>query len=396
MTKRIGLTPREARLEAAANQFIPLALQIILLCLLIGHFQMANAQSIDAKKPDDAHWLDLAQQVDQDPRLITSRLFEPSHHPEHWALALDNDILVPAARDQDYTYGVNVSQSGPGIGTASLSFNKPLRTLDESVGFTFNSPSVEERYIREFGLFGFTPEDISVKEPNPHDRPYASLVYFSSAREQIDWISNRALKSTLTLGLLGTDITGNLQNRVHKYTDSNPAEGWENQISQGGEITARYQLALQQLLELTRHSELKSTLQLSVGYLTEVSAGLSFRRGNINSSWASFNPDLTSYGEKASFDRTTNALDEHYFWGGVALKARAYNAFLEGQLRHSAVTYHRGELNSFLVEAWLGYTLAFQNGFRVSYVLRGHTSEVRHGEGDRDLLWGSLTLARAI
>ena len=47
-----------------------------------------------------------------------------------------------------------------------------------------------------------------------------------------------------------------------------------------------------------------------------------------------------------------------------------------------------------IVEAWLGYTQSFASGWRLSYVLRGHTSEVREGAADRNLLWGGLIIAR--
>lgn len=382
--------------ENVFNQLVPLMIQIVLLIILVSNVQFAQAQEAPYKAVDAQDWIELAQNIEDEHALTAPSKYRPKPQQENWALALDNDIFVPASRDQDYTYGINFTQSGPSIQNAVLSLNTPLLFLDESLGFSLHDGFTEERYSRELGAFGFTPEDITIEAPNPHDRPYASLIYLSSAREQIDWVNNRAWKSTLTMGLLGSSIAGNLQNQIHEYTGSTRAAGWDNQISEGGELTARYQLALQQQLDITNNTELKSTLQLSIGYITEASAGLSFRRGQINSSWASFNPDLTSYGEKASFDRTTKALDEHYFWGGVALKARVYNAFLEGQFRESAVSYQRGELNSILVEAWIGYTIAFRNGFRLSYVLRGHTSEVRNGQGDRDLLWGSFTLARAI
>lgn len=378
--------------------FAQLATQIILLILLISSVHFAQAQQVPYRTNNSSLRLKSVPEPEQPGNIHLIDDATPELTPQHesWALALDNDIFVPPSRDQDYTYGVNFTQSGEDVRKAVLSLNTPLLFLDRTVGFSTHSQFREERYIRELGAFGFTPEDITIREPNPNDRPYASLVYLSSAREQIDWVNNRAWKSTLTLGLLGTNIAGSLQNRVHEETDSTTAEGWDNQISEGGELTARYQLAIQQQLYISDDAELKSTLQMSAGYLTEVSAGLSFRRGEINSSWASFNPDLTSYGEKASFDGNTNIVSEHYFWGGVALKARAYNAFLEGQFRDSAVSYDRRDLNSLLVEAWLGYTVAFRNGFRLSYVLRGHTSEVRNGDGDRNLLWGSVTLARAI
>ena len=74
--------------------------------------------------------------------------------------------------------------------------------------------------------------------------------------------------------------------------------------------------------------------------------------------------------------------------------ARGYNVFLQGQFRDSEVTYDSDQLNHMIVEAWLGYTQSFASGWRLSYVLRGHTSEVREGAADRNLLWGGLIIAR--
>lgn len=120
------------------------------------------------------------------------------------------------------------------------------------------------------------------------------------------------------------------------------------------------------------------------------------RTGRIHSPWSSFNPELTSYGEKSSYSSNAKSVNEHYFWAGVAVKARAYNAFLQGQFRDSAVTYEHRQLNPLLVEAWAGYTFAFKQGYRISYVLRGHSSEIEGGAGDRNLLWGGIIIARSI
>ncbi|WP_350145354.1 hypothetical protein [Haliea sp.] len=83
-------------------------------------------------------------------------------------------------------------------------------------------------------------------------------------------------------------------------------------------------------------------------------------------------------------------MDEQYksdsYWIlGAAVKARGYNAFLQGQFRHSDVEYDRGDLNTARVEAWAGYSHSFGNGFRLTYLLRGHTSELERGTGDRIL-----------
>jgi hypothetical protein len=142
--------------------------------------------------------------------------------------------------------------------------------------------------------------------------------------------------------------------------------------------------------------EIKSTLQASVGYLTEASWSLSLRNGDIYSPWSSFNPELISYGEKSTYTSNVAPTNEHYFWAGITFKLRAYNAFLQGQFRESDVTYDHNELRPLVAEAWAGYTYAFKQGFRFSYVLRGQTSEIKDGEGDRDVLWGSLIFSKVI
>ncbi|MGC1510196.1 hypothetical protein [Ketobacter sp.] len=78
----------------------------------------------------------------------------------------------------------------------------------------------------------------------------------------------------------------------------------------------------------------------------------------------------------------------------MALKARAYNAFLQGQFRHSDHRLSHDEVNYLLAEAWVGYTLSFAGNFKFSYVLRAQTSEIRSGEGDRAMVWGGLVVSQ--
>lgn len=312
-----------------------------------------------------------------------------------WALAIDNDTLAPGLRDQDYTYGLNFTYSGSKAKDLWVSLDRPLRHIDGLLGVDNLSQQDIDNHSLEVGFFGFTPEDIKVAEANPHDRPYASLLYLSSAQEQVDPLNHIAWKSTLTIGALGLNLVGEFQNQLHEQIDANQALGWDNQISEGGELTARYAVARQQYLgTIFDEMEVKSTLQASVGYLTEVSWSLSVRDGKYHSPWSSFSPELASYGEKSTYTTSTKPILEHYFWAGITMKARAYNAFLQGQFRDSAVTYERGELNPLLVEAWIGYTLAFTEGYRVSYVIRGHSSELKEGAGNRNLVWGGIIVAK--
>ena len=70
--------------------------------------------------------------------------------------------------------------------------------------------------------------------------------------------------------------------------------------------------------------------------------------------------------------------------------------FLQGQFRDSTHTYSHDELRPLIAEAWAGYTFAFKSGYRVSYVLRGQSSEIKQGDGDRNIIWGGLVISKTI
>jgi len=336
--------------------------------------------------------LQIAIQADEEKR--PRYTFDGARPKESWAFATDNDVLAPGKRDRDYTYGVNWAYSGDSARDAAISLQQPLASLNSLVDMLPEASATQDQFSHEFGFFGFTPDGLKF---NADDRPYASLIYFSSSREQLDQANNIAWKSSLTLGVLGLDLVGNVQNQIHAGLGSNKAEDWNTQISDGGELTGRYTIARQQYLEGWSDSfEVKSTVQASVGYLTETSWSLSIREGNVNSPWASFNPELISYGEKSTYTSNAEATNENYFWAGVTVKARLYNVFLQGQFRDSTQTYSANELRPLIAEAWAGYTFAFKSGHRISYVLRGQTSEIKAGDGDRHLLWGGLIISKSI
>lgn len=312
-----------------------------------------------------------------------------------WAISMDNDILVPSSRDQDYTYGSSITVAGKSTRDYFLSLDGPLSWLNRQIGITAKNRTPNSHSF-EVGLYGFTPEDIAPVNANSNDRPYASIVYWSSTQELATASANSIWRSTLTLGILGLDIVGDIQNEVHNVTDSQRANGWSNQISDGGELTARYSIAKQRRWNLNNPNiELKSSAQASFGYLTEVSYGASLRIGKINSRWQSYNPELTSYGEQSNLSVDDQLVQERYFLLGAAIKARAYNAFLQGQFRDNPVEYNADDLNHTIIEVWAGYTHSFKHGYRVSYLLRAHSSEVKQGDGDRNVVWGGLTLSKA-
>ncbi|WNO09304.1 lipid A-modifier LpxR family protein [Teredinibacter sp. KSP-S5-2] len=309
---------------------------------------------------------------------------------ERWSFSFENDFLVPGGKDQDYTYGFSGSYVGTDL--KDNFFTRSRKLGDELLGIESN---LIQRRSMEVGLYAFTPAEPREEVKDAQDRPFASLVYVSTGADRVSPRNKTVLRSQLTFGVLGLNIAAELQSMTHQLLDSAEEVGWNRQISDGGEPTFRYSLSKQQLLgELGNNYELKHTRSISLGYITEASWGLSFRAGDIQSAWYGFSPEVATYAESSV--KTQKEYRESYFWAGVAVKARAYNAFLQGQFKHSPVTFDSDELNHFLVEAWLGYTHGFKNGFYFSYGLRGHSSEVRHGVANRSVVWGGLMIGKRI
>ncbi|MGI9293750.1 MAG: lipid A deacylase LpxR family protein [Pseudomonadales bacterium] len=313
-----------------------------------------------------------------------------------WSIAIDNDSLVSSTRDEDYTAGFAIMHSGDTVRNAWYSLDTPLDAINRLSRVDKLWRGSNDTHGFEFGIYGFTPNAINSREAINDDRPYASLLYATSVRQHVNSNAAVAWQSSLSVGVLGLSVIGDVQNGVHRAINRRRAEGWSHQISAGGEPTLRYTVARQNRLRTNRESvHLKSSYQASLGYITEASISLNVRAGRLSSPWWSFNPEFSSYGEKSmTFAGTQSRAAERFFWAGVALKGRAYNAFLQGQFRHSDVTYTAGDLNHLLLEAWLGYTVAWSNGYRMSYMVRGHSSEVEQGKGNRRLLWGGLVFSK--
>ena len=318
-----------------------------------------------------------------------SSLPSATQNAERWGFSYENDLFVPGGRDQDYTYGISLSYSKASLLAAAS--HTPLDHLNR----LFHVTEKGHNGGIEVGFYGFTPEDITQPSPTPGDRPFSSLVYLSTSAVQLNNHRDTVIRSQLTYGILGLGLVGQVQTKTHELINGDIPKGWDNQISEGGEPTLRYSVSRQKLLNSTiTHTEWRQTQTISIGYITEASWGLSFRTGNLNSQWHTFNPELASYAESSA--NIHKSCNEWFFWGGVSVKARAYNVFLQGQFKSSAVTYSSDELNHLIVEGWLGFTKAFANGYYASYGLRGHTSEVKTGVGNRSVLWGGFLVGKRL
>ena len=321
------------------------------------------------------------------------------------SLVFDEHILTNGSRDQDYDGGGEVTFSGERSGALGRTLDRLLGFIDEAICPRTPVGTSDWRTAHAFavGLIMFTPNDLATRDVVYGDRPYASLFFLSAGRRYASPTSDVAYDSSFTVGALGLPAAESVQSVLHRLTDSTHPEGWSHQISAGGEPTARYALARQEILGQygsgSWHGDAKWTVAGSVGTVTEGSLALNARWGHIESPWSAFVPEQTMYVRETQPEPAPlpeEVSPEVFVFAGVRAKLRAYNAFLQGQFRHSDLTYGEDQLNQVLGEAWTGVEMRTSSGWSVQYAARWESPELRSGIGSRSLFWGSIEIAKSL
>lgn len=322
------------------------------------------------------------------------RTWAPEREISGVRLHIDNDLFAGRNQDRDYTGGMAITLSGTAARDGFLSLDPVLTRIDELFA---TSPAASVRHARQIGLMAFTPSDIVTDEAQQADRPYASLLFASNGRVRVDADDRGAWSSSLTVGVLGLQVSESLHNAVHRAVGSEAPQGYDHQISAGGEPTARYSLARHDLVyaDPTGRIDVKTTVEGSVGYLTQTSAAVSLRIGRFDTPWWSFAPELTDYIAAPTPVESLGVQREMYFFAGGRVTARAYNALLQGQFRHSDVRYSFDEIEPIVAEAWIGIMTQLFPNTELSYALHYQTAELREGKAARDAFWGGVQLAHS-
>jgi hypothetical protein len=325
--------------------------------------------------------------------------------PAQLRIEIDNDLFTPTHRDRDYTGGFAVTWSGEGA-RHGLTLAPFLDWLDgyehqpepdaQTVQTVPTAPTLK-RYARQIGALAFTPGNLTSHDAQHDDRPYASLLYVANGVTTVSPDRTSANIQTITVGVLGLPAFATVHRAIHRATGSTPPEGYGHQISAGGEPTARYLIAHQDLWYENPLStvQVKSSVSASAGYLTETNAALSVRFGRFVTPWWGSTPEIDDYiGSPTASERAPAWTQQLYVTAGVRVTARAYNAFLQGQFRDSDVRYSGDEVRPVLGDAWVSLNYQSLYGTEVSYSMHYQTGELRRGRASGEMLWGGVQVSR--
>ncbi|MFK7856869.1 MAG: lipid A-modifier LpxR family protein [Granulosicoccus sp.] len=322
-----------------------------------------------------------------------------------WAFHIDNDLLVGGDRDQDYTGGMSLAFSGSRAARHTLSVDGTRKSLNRLSGFNraFANTLHFTLHSMDAGFALFTPSNITETAAQHQDHPYASLFFLSNSEQIVLADRRSSYQSSFTIGLLGLPLAEDIQSALHERTGSDTPKGWKNQISEGGEPTARYTIGvLKNILHFTNQDrlgfEINLTGEADIGFTTGAHAGINIRMGRLATPWWSFSPHQAEYvNQGAATPNSPNFLRarEFFFYMGGAVKYRLYNALLQGQFRQSEVSFDRSELESIIGEVWAGVHMELPSRLRIGLFARARNSEFK-AQGAREPVWGGLSISRAL
>lgn len=318
------------------------------------------AQVAFGQKTDEERYPDL----DPDPTLEAFRT--------GYSIFLDQDMAWPAYnQDRDYTMGLGFRFTGRRFDSdrkpVSWLTMRAMTGINKLIGLQkfLEKHAYESRTSFMLGNGSFTPDSLLAKKPVQGDRPYGSVVYFSHQKSYLPANRKHIISTQFTLGLLGTPVSKYFQKGVHYlYRNIRGSEepydpkGWNNQISNEGELTMMYRITYGKSLIDTRVLSVSGYADAMAGYYTNAALSMPVRFGKLVSQWFTLVTNPLSDGNQAAGDREGF---EFFLYATPRVRFVAYNALMQGQFRDNP--YELGWNDVKHVVGELDFGLGFGNGF---------------------------------
>ena len=205
---------------------------------------------------------------------------ETERHPVSeggtWSVTFENDTFGGA--DKDYTNGVRVDYVTPRNDLPAWA-----RLARRNLGWLTDAEDWYATYA--LGQNMYTPEDISLEDPPPDDRPYAGFLYGSIgvAADRGDRLDTIALD----FGVVGPAAQADhVQRIVHGLMDVERPEGWEHQLENEPAFRLLYERKYRFLYDfdlplIDLAADAAPSFSLALGNVdTSAGAGLTVRIGD--------------------------------------------------------------------------------------------------------------------
>lgn len=325
------------------------------------------------------------------------------------SIVIPNDLFAPDQSDQNYSFGLALNWSDS-LANKHIAyknwFGDGLRDY-----FNFDDEYQEEKYL-QIGLTGFTPDFLDTDLPQFNDRPYANLVYFTTGTSMTK-DSNQSISTELTWGIVGSNLGEGVQSGWHDLlrglsnaeTPVKPL-GWDNQISDGGELTGKMSLKYHEMLASSDLDDWTWFVEGNIGYHTGLAIGTQYRIGRLSKNRSPNRIDRSSPNSSADKSRVEPTpcecnesqsvrTRESYFFAGIKGSYMHYNGFLQGFSKHSVHELLDSEVKKEVLDVYLGFEFPISRLFKdqqytsLTYRLNWRSKEHKLAKA-RNHLFGEL------
>ena len=328
----------------------------------------------------------------------------PKKERSGWSVFLDQDFLVvnPAnseVNDRNYTMGFGMSLSGVSNSKGVLASSR--NWFDKQLMKYTDDPStiIDSMHTTTYGMAVYTPDDLENEFVIQGDRPYASLMYMSNSKLKA-YKKGESTETTFMIGVLGLDVAKEIQEFAHNNLNASNEKplGWDNQISEGGELTALYSVKKKTLVSSCyvankMSSDISYSLSADVGYMVNAAIGLDMRWGYIGTPYyLHTTTPVSNYNYYSCYDCKVH---DNYFFLNFGLRAVAYNATLQGQFRDSKLTIDSQDVENITFETSLGWVYSLNSEWKIAYAINYKSKEFKGSEAE-DHLYGGLYLSKRL
>ena len=277
-----------------------------------------------------------------------------------YGLQYENDAFLENNKDHYYTNGFQLTilrNEEPAQWIKKVTRGIPFYQQDKTVNLV--------QYT--VGHKMFTPDNISIQNLQPDDRPYAGYLYFSTTVISHSQSSNNFDKGEqveLTFGLVGPSAYGEeLQTFGHKFSDSPTPRGWKNQLNDELTIGLKYSNISRKINPISDDIEFGINQHNSVAIgnaYTYGSTGVMFRLGD------NLRQDLSPPNIHPSFSGLnyfrSSKHPSWYLFLGLEARLIYRNIFLDG---NTFTDSHKVEKKPWVGEIQYGFVYLF-DGMRIA------------------------------
>ncbi len=239
-------------------------------------------------------------------------------------LQFENDLF--GSTDEHFTHGTRIAWMAP-------ENRVPEWVIDAASWVPLFNEKASKRVVFSLGQSIFTPDDITVRNPAPGERPYAGWTYVGVGLISVD--GDQLDNLQLDIGIVGPhSFAEQVQKQWHEQFGFARPEGWDSQIRDEPGVVLTYERKWRRWRRfglIGLDGDLTPHAGLSLGnVLTQAATGFTVRLGGDLAKNYDYGPPRIRPSLPGSDFFTTAGGFSWYVFAGIEARGVLRNIFLDG------------------------------------------------------------------